>query len=162
MSAACVRVLTTLQIPAHFTWQGHPRECDTDLNLRKKQARNTAVALEVLRLREPEEIQFFGGDLNESFWPKRILEASGFVDCFTPLGLPCLATHPNRSSLAHEEVNADSALDWLFARGDGVKPLLATVVRGGCGLSSDDPDERNKLSVVPSDHCPVVAVYRIE
>ena len=161
-SAAHGSTSTALFATAHFTWQGHPRECETDLNLRKKQARNTAVALELLGLRNPDEPQFFGGDLNESFWPKRILETSGFADCFTPLGLPCRATHPNRSSLAHEEVNADSALDWLFARGTGVKPLLATVVRGGCGLSSDDPDERSKLSVVPSDHCPVMAVYRIE
>ena len=153
---------TALFATAHYTWQGHARECETDLNLRKIQARKTAVALEQLRAHHPGEAQFFGGDLNESFWPKRILEKAGFVDCFTQLGLPCRATHPNRSSLAHEEANADSVLDWLFARGAGVKSLLATVVRGSCRLSSDDPDEKNKLSVVPSDHCPVMAVYRIE
>lgn len=152
---------TALFATAHFTWQGHPKECKTDLNLRKIQARNTANALNELRSRYPHELQFFGGDLNESFWPKRILESHGFVNCFKPLGLPCRPTHPNRSSLAHEEENADSVLDWLFSRGRGAKPLLATVVNGSCGLSSDDSDEREKLAVVPSDHCPVVAVYRI-
>ena len=104
--------------------------------------------------------------MNESFWPTKLLRGAGFADCFSPLGLPARPTHPNRSSLAHEETNADAALDWLFARGAPggdarVRPLLATVVTGSCGLSSDDPDERHALSVVPSDHCPVVAVYRI-
>ena len=151
---------------AHLTWQGHAAELQTDTNLRKVQGRQAAAALE--RLQKPSEPAFFGGDLNESFWPTKILRGAGFADCFSPLGLPVRPTHPNRSSLAHEECNADAALDWLFARGargEGgarVRPLLAAVVTGSCGLSSDDPDEKRVLSVVPSDHCPVVAVYRVE
>ena len=58
---------------AHFTWQGHARECESDLNLRKVQARLAAAALG--RLQQPRDLAcFFGGDLNESFWPKRVLQ----------------------------------------------------------------------------------------
>ena len=195
---------TVLFSTAHYTWQGHPKECESDVNLRKNQARNTVRALESVTAavatptsvnkdqggeeeEEEEEEEgrrkeciFFGGDLNESFWPKRIMESAGFIDCFSSLGLPCVPTHPNRSSLAHEEINADSTLDWLFHRscsssesesesesidtkksGPTVRPLLASVIKNMCGLSSDDPHERNKLAIVPSDHCPVLSVYRI-
>jgi len=153
---------TALFSTAHFTWQGSPKEHTSDINLRKKQARNTVAALDTIQNKEDQEAVFFGGDLNESFWPKRIMESAGFVDCFSALSLPLRPTHPNRSCTAHEEQNADSTLDWLFSKGDNVKPLLASVVRDMSGLSSDDPDERHKLTVVPSDHCPVLAVYRIE
>lgn len=193
---------TVLFSTAHYTWQGHPKECESDVNLRKTQARNTVRALESVTAATTtpptsmnkdqggeggeeagrrKECIFFGGDLNESFWPKRIMESAGFIDCFSSLGLPCVPTHPNRSSLAHEEINADSALDWLFHRsssssesesesesasidtknGPTVRPLLASVIKNMCGLSSDDPHERNKLAIVPSDHCPVLSVYRI-
>lgn len=64
---------TLLLSTAHFTWQGHPRECSSDLNLRKRQARLAAAALD--RLQSPCDLAcFLGGDLNESFWPKRIME----------------------------------------------------------------------------------------
>jgi hypothetical protein len=156
---------TVLFSTAHFTWQGHPKECNTDLNLRKIQARETARALD--RLQRPSEACFFGGDLNESFWPKRILETVGFRDPFSDIGLPCGPTHPCRPTLAHEDVNCDSTLDWLFARPSRdqtsmrVRPLLCVVVRDMVGLSSEDPDERNTLQICPSDHCPVLAIYRI-
>jgi hypothetical protein len=156
---------TVLFSTAHYTWQGHPRECETDLNLRKIQARATVAALDLLQ--KPTEVCFFGGDLNESFWPKRILEKAGFSDPFTTMGLPCRPTHPCRPTLAHEDTNCDSALDWLFARpgksmeGGSVRPLLSSVVRDMVGLSSDNPDEREVLQVCPSDHCPVLAVYRL-
>ena len=178
---------TLLFSTAHYTWQGHSKEIESDINLRKRQARNTVAALSRLRpenaeeraLRGPlnlqeiydgdfretktesEEVCFFGGDLNEGFWPKRILESAGYVDCFSAIGLPVQPTHPNRSSLAHEEVNSDAALDWLFAKGENVAPLLSSVIRNMTGLSSTDPDERHKLAVVPSDHCPVMSVYRV-
>merc|ERR1711865_1144294 len=107
---------------------------------------------------------FFGGDLNESYWPKKLLNGAGFNDCFSAQQMPCLPTHPLRPSVAHEEFNADQALDWLFARSPSnvresssptkrqrtnvpvLRPLLATVVRGMCGLSSDDPKEEHKLA----------------
>ena len=210
---------TLLFSTAHFTWQGHAREYDTDLNLRKVQSRHTVLALDRLQA-VSDRACFFGGDLNESFWPKRVLEGAGFVDCFSALGLPCRATHPMRPTLAHEDVNADSALDWLFARGGicttipvpvssaghlssssgtdtddtscqgsaqvrregerreeegkgpGVLPrkpshkpppraLAALVVRDSVGLSSEDPQESRVLAVQPSDHAPVLAVYRV-
>jgi len=151
---------TALFSTAHYTWQGHPKEYESDVNLRKVQARNTINALSTLQ-RDSNEAVFFGGDLNEGFWPKRMLESAGFVDCFSAMGLPCVPTHPNRSSLAHEEVNSDAVLDWLFAKGEHVRPLLASVIKHMCGLSSDDPDERHQLAVVPSDHCPVLSVYRM-
>jgi hypothetical protein len=71
---------TILFSTAHFTWQGHPRECESDINLRKVQARHTVAALN--RLQEPRDIAcFFGGDLNESFWPKRVLEVGAMSYC---------------------------------------------------------------------------------
>ena len=48
----------------------------------------------------------------------------------------------------------------LFARGASVRTLLSAVVQGMAGLSSDDANERQQLAVQPSDHMPVVAVYR--
>ncbi|CAE8639730.1 unnamed protein product, partial [Polarella glacialis] len=167
---------TVLFATAHFTWQGHPAECKSDLNLRKKQSRLTADALTALQA--PDEPCFFGGDLNESFWPRKILSERGFCDCFSALQLPCQPTHPAHPVVAHEEQNADQALDWLFARPAAwspedvrgekrqrkevpvLRPILASVIRSMCGLSSDDPDEKHVLAVTPSDHCPVMAVYR--
>jgi hypothetical protein len=199
---------TLLFSTAHFTWQGHPRELETDLNLRKAQARRSAAALDTLQV--PGDLGcFFGGDLNESFWPQRVLQAAGFVDCFSALGLPCRPTHPCRPTLAHEDQNADAVLDWVFARGaphlhpplppdsassfntsdllpspssgssssnstqqkeqaavtgqeceSTVRALVATVVKDSVGLSSSDPQEARVLGVQPSDHAPVLAVYR--
>lgn len=64
---------------AHFTWQGHPREYESDVNLRKKQARLTGAALD--RLQQPRDLAcFFGGDLNENFWPKRLLEVRSEIN----------------------------------------------------------------------------------
>ena len=104
--------------------------------------------------------------MNESYWPRLMLLQGGFVDCFSALGLPARPTHPCRPSVAHEDANADQALDWIFARaskaGSGqLTPLAAMVVSGMVGLSSDDPDEKFALGVAPSDHCAVVAVYRL-
>lgn len=173
---------TALFATAHLTWQGHPRECETDANLRKVQSRRAVETLNRVQL--PNEPCFFGGDMNESYWPRRLFQEAGFLDCFGAINLPALATHPFRPCVAHEEINADQALDWLFARAtnptstggeseDGkkrrrvsdvdsraAKPLLASVIKGMVGLSSDDPDELHVLGVAPSDHCPVMAVYR--
>lgn len=59
--------------------------------------------------KDSDEPCFFGGDLNESFWPRVILSRAGFEDCFSALGLPAHPTHPTRPSVAHEERNADQA-----------------------------------------------------
>lgn len=159
---------TCLFSTAHFTWQGHQKEIESDVNLRKKQTRNTVACLN--RLQVASDVAcFFGGDLNESFWPKRILESATFQDCFTALSLPCLPTYPCRPTLSHEDSNADVVVDWLFMRGGlddsnskpAVKCLLAAVIKGSIGLSSDDPDEKSIMSVQPSDHAPVLAVYRL-
>jgi len=157
---------TMLVATAHLTWPGHPSEWETDENLRKAQTRRMVEALDTRQL--PREPCFVGGDFNESFWPKMLLTRGCFVSCFSALGLPERPTHPMRPTLAHEDQNADAALDWLFARssqeGEGAgcaKPLLASVVDDMCALSSDDPSETAVLSVAPSDHRPVMAVYRI-
>lgn len=165
----CIETNTEFMVStAHFTWQGHVAEYETDMNVRKDQARR---ATEVLSECNPMSIPvIFGGDLNESFWPKRIFENSDFKDCFEALGLPVRPTHPTRPSLAHEERNADAALDWLFFWNDPdddegkrseLKVLLSTVIKDMRGLSSDDPDERKLLAVQPSDHMPVMAVFRL-
>ena len=144
---------------AHFSWRATHEECVSDVNVRKAQARRTAEAL--MRLQGDCHAIFFGGDLNESFWPLRILQQAGFIDCFAALSLPVRATHPTRPVLAHEEVNADAALDWLFYKGDRVQVLLSAVINCMTGLSSDDPDESQVLSIQPSDHMPVMSVLRI-
>lgn len=77
------------------------------------------------------------------------------------MNLPAVPTHPTRPSVAHEEQNADSALDWLFARGNNVRTVLAATINGSCALSTDNDDETQVLAVVPSDHMPVMAVYRV-
>ena len=125
------------------------------------------MALDKLQHNEP---CFFGGDLNESFWPKKVLLTGGFEDCFSALSLPQRATHPARPSVAHEDFNSDAVLDWLFARPSGVgeggasgtghKTVLASVIKDMRGLSSDDSHEKHILAIQPSDHCPVMAVYR--
>lgn len=118
-------------------------------------------------------------------------QVAGFCDCFSALGLPCRPTHPCRPTLAAEDQHADQALDWLFARGGlgptsglaesddscstgggssggsgysacSVRALAASVVRDSAGLSSSDPQERRVLAVQPSDHAPVLAVYRVQ
>jgi len=122
------------------------------------------------KLQRDDEACFFGGDLNECFWPKKILNRAGFTDCFSQLGLPLRPTHPNRPVLAYEDSNADAVLDWIFARPavgvhseqGTVRALAATVVKDACGLSSDDPTEGHVLSVQPSDHCPVMAIYALQ
>ena len=150
---------------ALFT-NAHQKEIDTDLNLRKIQARLTINKLNAMQL--DNEPCFFGGDLNESFWPKELLNYAGFVDCFSSLSLPCRPTHPNRPTLSLEDTLADQALDWLFVRpgrncsSDSVKSLVGTVVRDMVGLSSNDPQEKITMCIQPSDHCPVLAVYRVE
>ena len=144
---------------AHFSWQGSPKECISEANIRKAQSRRTAEAL--AQLQGDCTAVFFGGDLNESFWPLRILTEAGFTDCFAALSLPVRPTHPTRPLLIHEERNADAALDWLFYKGRGVRVLLSAVINGMSGLSSDDPHEKQLLSVQPSDHMPVVTVFRI-
>ena len=180
---------TILCATAHFTWQGAAAECESDVNVRKDQARRTVRALEEIR-RPSDAAIFFGGDLNEAYWPRRILTEAGYSDCFSALGLPAVPTHPTRPSVAvsmrmlrtlrthataaraeqtrpsnavraqHEERLADTALDWIFCRGDA-RVLLASTIKDMCGLSSDDADERHCLAVVPSDHMPVMAVYRL-
>ncbi len=142
---------------AHLTWQGHTKEIETGENLRRKQALCAAAALESIGFDGP---IFFGGDMNESFWPKRVFNDHGFVDCFAALSLPVQPTHPTRPSVRWEEVNGDAALDWLFAKG-GPTPLLAAVIKDMVGLSSDDPFEQQALAIQPSDHMPVMAVYRL-
>lgn len=156
---------TILVSTAHFTWQGHAAERRSDINLRKAQARRTVAALDAVQLAS--EPCFFGGDLNEGYWPRIILHGANFVDPFSYLHLPCRPTHPTRPSVAYEEKNTDATLDWLFCRQGTdasieARSLLASVVQDMVGLSSDNPDDGQLLSVQPSDHCPVLAVYRLQ
>ena len=151
---------------AHFTWQGHKSECESSINVRKEQATRASDTLLKFSASLPYSSPIlFGGDLNESFWPKRIFESKGFKDCFETLGLPVRPTHPTRPSLAHEERNADAALDWLFfwnpAETPQLRVLLSSVIKDMRGLSSDDSDEKRLLAVQPSDHMPVMSVFRL-
>ena len=162
----CLKTSATVCVAtAHFTWQGHKSEYESGVNVRKEQAERASNFLLGYVKRQP---VIFGGDLNESFWPKRIFEKKGFKDCFETLGLPVRPTHPTRPSLAHEERNADSALDWIFFRNPEEKTcpqlrvLLSSVIKDIRGLSSDDPDERKLLAVQPSDHMPVMSVFRLD
>eukprot|EP00667_Euglena_gracilis_P021097 EG_transcript_22996 len=142
---------TVLAATAHLTWQGHAKECASDGNVRKAQAR--AIAKELSTLVWEGEPAFFGGDMNEGFWPRRILNAAGFADCFLQLGLPAPATHPAYPSGCDEEDCLDAAaLDWLTSNGYA-RPVEATVV--------NDLPRYGDGEFQASDHCPVVAKYEL-
>eukprot|EP01126_Amoeba_proteus_P066635 TRINITY_DN9689_c0_g2_i3.p1 TRINITY_DN9689_c0_g2~~TRINITY_DN9689_c0_g2_i3.p1 ORF type:complete len:255 (+),score=33.55 TRINITY_DN9689_c0_g2_i3:181-945(+) len=134
---------------AHFTWQGHEEEINSDLNLRKVSSRLTVQAL--TSLAKPNEPVIFGGDLNEDYWPRKILSGQGFIDCFTLLDKPCLHTHPARPTGDNEEdLLANSALDWLFVNNQ---------IRLSDAFIYYDFHRYSEKELGASDHFPVVACF---
>jgi hypothetical protein len=102
----------------------------------------------------------FGGDLNEAYWPRRILKAAGFADCFGALGLAGSSTHPWRPSIPEEDELADGALDWLFHNGErhgGIRPTLAAVIKPVAGSTASAFS-----ACAASDHYPVMCHYVVE
>jgi endonuclease/exonuclease/phosphatase family metal-dependent hydrolase len=137
---------------AHYTWEGHIDERQTDRNLRKSQARLTGAALHDLKgkFNDPALPVLFMGDLNESYHPRRILREAGFVDCFNALRLPPPATHPQRPSQPQEDILSDASLDWIM-HNNFARPILANVLRNLICTGGH----------VVSDHCPVMCIYEI-
>lgn len=134
---------TLLAATAHFTWPGHRIEKASGQSPRPDEARRTAAALQ--RLANPHEPVFFCGDLNEHYYPPRILAEHGYVDCFKPLSLPVRPTRPARPI----DERPDQAIDWIMAN-DRARPIAAHVVHF------------YKDGLPPSDHWPVIAVYEIK
>ena len=137
---------------AHFTWEGHEVERNSDVNVRKQQTRRAVEALKDLqeKINNPELAVVFMGDLNENYHPRRILRENGFIDCFLELRLPTPITHPQRPSEPKEDIQVGTTIDWIvqnrFAR-----PILASSLQNVyCS---------NGYSV--SDHCPVMCIYEI-
>ena len=134
---------------AHYTWRGAGTEVESGVNLRRAEAKRTLHALNRLQQEQGGGACFFGGDLNESFWPRRVLHTGGFQDCFRSLHLPAAPTHPARPCVAREENNADCCLDWLFARGWSSNP--------GPFSSASSPREKSSAEQPPTrtDDCSV-------
>ncbi len=135
---------------AHYTWEGHAEERNSDVNLRKQQAHRTVTALHDLtsKFGNPHLPILFMGDLNENYHPRRILHEAGFVDCLAELRLPAPITHPQRPSAPHEDILGDVTLDWIM-QNKYARPILANVIKNMLCSSAH----------VVSDHCPVMCVY---
>ena len=146
---------------AHFTWQGHISEYESGVNVRKEQAERASNFLLGYVKRQP---VIFGGDLNESFWPKRIFEKKGFKDCFeTRLPVDPLIQHDlhlltrNVRHLPSTGYFSESKQNFPQLR-----VLLSSVIKDMRGLSSDDPDEKKLLAVQPRSHARRVCVLCLE
>lgn len=144
---------TVLLSTAHLTWQGHPAEAAGAPNLRRRQAETIAWHLTHSLVAEAEPA-IFGGDLNEGFWPRKVLHAAGLADCFLQAGRPVPPTHPAIPCGVEEEDTLDCAtLDWLT----GNRYALAIEAEA----VGDMPRHDEGGNLQASDHCPVVAVYRL-
>ena len=77
---------TILVSTAHFTYQRHPRECETGVNPRMEQTRRTIQALD--RLARDGEPVFFMGDLNDNIHPALLLHEAGYVSNKRPRNPP--------------------------------------------------------------------------
>ena len=137
---------------AHYTWQGHEEERNSDINLRKQQTRRTITALQepAVKFADPQLPILFMGDLNENYHPRRMLREAGFVDCFAELRLPTPKTHPQRPTEPKEDIQVGTTLDWIV-QNRYARPLLASALQdlfctGGYSVS---------------DHCPVMCIYEI-
>jgi endonuclease/exonuclease/phosphatase family metal-dependent hydrolase len=133
---------TTLFVgTAHFTWQGHPHELETGLNVRIPIAGAAVEALK--RLSPPEEPVLFMGDFNDFARPIKILQESGLTDCFKALGRVSRYTHP---AIPTDNEHVPVTIDYLMHRGP-IRPLSAEVV------------DFYENDLAPSDHKPVIATY---
>eukprot|EP00668_Euglena_longa_P032021 GGOE01041304.1.p1 GENE.GGOE01041304.1~~GGOE01041304.1.p1 ORF type:complete len:288 (+),score=82.65 GGOE01041304.1:119-865(+) len=142
---------TVVAATAHLNWQGHSKECSSDINVRKAPAR--AIAKELSSLVQDGEPAFFGGDMNEGFWPRRILSAAGFGDCFHQLGQAVPITHPAYPCGCDLEDCLDPvALDWLTSNG------WARVVAAS---ALNDLPRHSEGKLQASDHFPVIATYEL-
>lgn len=134
---------TILAATAHFTWPGHDMERETGRSPRPEQSRRTAGHL--ARLAGPDEPVVFTGDLNEDYYPRKILADAGLVDPFTRLRIAQEPTRPARPIDAHRP---DAVHDWIVSNAPA-RPIAAQVVRF---LHEGLP---------PSDHWPVIAVFEL-
>ena len=133
---------------AHFTYQRHPKECETGVNPRLEQTKRTIQSLE--QLTQEGEPTFFMGDLNDNIHPPLLLHEAGYISCFASLGLLPPTTHPcypTTNKSAGDRVS-NQTIDWLVANRH-CKALAAQVPQCYYG------------DVAPSDHWPVLAVYEI-
>lgn len=141
---------TVLVATAHFSWQGHPTELATDVNVRRACARNTAALLP--RLARENDGIIFGGDLNEGYWPWFHLKEAGFVDVFTATQQRRRHTHPAYpTGMLCEDECAEQVLDWMFSKGP-LQTVSASVLRD---VPRYGPDQ-----LAASDHLPVSARFR--
>mmetsp|Transcript_71201 Transcript_71201/g.125252 ORF Transcript_71201/g.125252 Transcript_71201/m.125252 type:complete len:303 (-) Transcript_71201:420-1328(-) len=146
---SCCTKRTILVATAHLTWCGHNKEITSSANVRKIQAR--AIALQLRdNLCRPQEPAFFGGDLNEGFWPRKLLNCAGFMDCFLQLDLAVPVTHPACPSGCPQEDMLDAAtLDWLTSN-------VYAEAKEACAV---DMPRYGDQQLQASDHNPVVATY---
>lgn len=129
---------------AHFTWQGDPKEKETGLTSRNKQAKLTVAYLKNLVLTG--EPAFFLGDLNDPVIPQLFFPDAGFHSCFQALNQLCPPTFPSLPTTS--DVSENQAIDWILAN-DYSRPIIAAVPH----LYAN--------GISPSDHWPVYAIYQI-
>ncbi len=128
---------------AHYTYQGHPVELETNLNSRVPQAHKTVEFLDTaIHENEP---ALFMGDLNDHYTPIRILEGSGLINCYSGLGRVPPFTHPATPTAGK---GSPVTIDWIFHRG----PLR---------LMSSEVVDFFEGDIAPSDHKPVLATYSL-
>jgi endonuclease/exonuclease/phosphatase family metal-dependent hydrolase len=127
---------------AHYTWPGNNKERIDRVNVRIAQALNTVEALD--RLAAPPSPLLFMGDLNDHYWPLKILQEAGLANCFTALGRIPQITRPTIPT----DVHIPEVVDWMLHRGP-LQPMACDVVDFFVG------------DVAPSDHKPMLTTYRL-
>lgn len=137
---------TVLVSTAHFTYQENERERETGRSPRIEQANQAVGAL--ADLSHDEDPILFMGDLNDSVHPHRILDETGYVDCFSELNLPVRPTFPARATQPNAKSVIERPLDWIFAN-DRARCIVATIPK----FYYED--------LAPSDHWPVLAIYEL-
>jgi endonuclease/exonuclease/phosphatase family metal-dependent hydrolase len=133
----------------HLTWLGGSDEVETGMNPRLAQAREVVQVLDDVAGSTPCLVM---GDLNDPAVPIRILRESGFTDAWSALGVVPPATFPafplSTEGSRRPPHLPPSTIDWQLHRGS-VEPILTEVV--------DQPWR----GVAPSDHRPLVTLYRL-
>jgi endonuclease/exonuclease/phosphatase family metal-dependent hydrolase len=133
----------------HLTWLGGSDEVTTGVNPRLAQTQQVVGLLDEVAGDGPCLIM---GDLNDPAVPARVLRDAGFSDAWSALGVVPAATFPafplsTEGSRRPPHLPA-STLDWQFHRG-AVAPQMTEVV--------DQPWR----GIAPSDHRPVLTLYRL-
>lgn len=134
---------------AHLTAPRRSDEPETGVSPRVRQLKE--IAAQLARLARQGEPAFFMGDMNDAWHPQHVLKQTGFVSCFSALGLQSPATFQCYPTAGVEpgEQTVTEAID-LIAANRHARAIAASVPQ----LYAADH--------APSDHWPVHAVYQVD